>query len=161
MRYIDDAFRNGSKMDENDLAALAGATARQWAGRAAPGADDIESLAGAAFGELPEQFRAQCDGLVIRVCEFAGDEVLRELDVDDPYDVLGLFTGTGLAYRGAGPQTGELPNSIELYRQPILAYWTTSGETFGNLVAHVLVHEIGHHFGLSDDDMDAIDNAPE
>jgi predicted Zn-dependent protease with MMP-like domain len=73
------------------------------------------------------------------------------------FDLLGLFTGVGLAQGGDGPMTGQLPNSVHLYRRAILDYWAEHRETLGDIVTHVLVHEIGHHFGLSDEDMERIE----
>jgi predicted Zn-dependent protease with MMP-like domain len=78
---------------------------------------------------------------------------------ESPFDLLGLFQGIGLAQASATPESGTFPNMIWLYRRPILDYWAEHEETLGHLVTHVLVHEIGHHFGLSDDDMEAIESA--
>lgn len=140
---------------------LVAVTAAQWAGRVPPSLEEMEGLAEQAFAALPKSFRELCEGVVIQVREFAAKDVLKELEAHSAYEVLGLFTGIGLAHGGASPETGQLPNTIELYRQPILAYWFESEETLGGLISHILVHEIGHHFGLSDEDMDAIDNAPD
>lgn len=145
----------------DDHAAAAASTAIQWAARPLPDAAMMEAIADAAFAALPAEFRAQCASIVFYVDEFADRDALEEVGVEDPYDLLGLFTGTGLAHRGAEPFTGELPNMIHLYRQPILAYWAACDETLGTIVSHVLVHEIGHHFGLSDEDMDRLDNEPD
>ena len=113
-------------------------------------------MASEAFRRLPENFRALCEGLVIQVDDFATDEVLDHMNVEDPFELLGLFQGTGLPFRSEAA-TGTLPNMIWLYRRPILDYWAEHEETLGGVVTHVLVHEIGHHFGLSDEDMEAIE----
>jgi predicted Zn-dependent protease with MMP-like domain len=127
---------------------------------AAPSLDDIEALARDAFDRLPPEFRALCGNLVIRVEEFPSDEVLREMGLASPFDLLGLFQGFGLAQYGT-VHTGRMPNMVFLYRRPILDYWAEHEEPLGTLVTHVLVHEIGHHFGLSDEDMAAIETAAE
>jgi predicted Zn-dependent protease with MMP-like domain len=121
----------------------------------------MEALAQEAYERLPEAFRALCRGVVIRVEDFPDDETLREMECESPFDLLGLFRGVGLAQGSATPATGQFPNMVWLYRRPLLDYWADHEETLGHLVTHVLVHEIGHHFGLSDDDMEAIEAAAE
>lgn len=130
-----------------------------WAARHAPSLSAIERIATDAFAELPAAFRSLCDDLVIRVEDFPDDDALRALDAESEFDLLGLFRGTGLPQGGFAHQrgTGQFPNMIWLYRRPILDYWAEHEETLGAVVSHVLVHEIGHHFGLSDDDMEAIE----
>lgn len=128
-----------------------------WAGAAAPGLEDFDLMARDAFAELPEDFRRLCEGVVIRVEDFPDDETLDEMDCETEFDLLGLFRGRGLAQGAASMQTGEFPNMIWLYRRPILDFWAQQEETLGAVVTHVLVHEIGHHFGLSDEDMEAIE----
>ena len=130
-----------------------------WSAATAPSLAELERLADAAFARLPEGFRRLCDGVAVRVEDFPDDETLREMGLDSPFDLLGLFRGIGLAQGGASLQTGQFPNMIWLYRRPLLDYWAEHEETLGHLVSHVLIHEIGHHFGLSDDDMDAIEAA--
>jgi predicted Zn-dependent protease with MMP-like domain len=130
-----------------------------WAQRQAPTLEDLEALAHEANERLPEGFRRLCAGLVIRVEDFPDDETLDEMECETPFDLLGLFRGIGLAHGPANPETGQFPNMIWLYRRPILDYWAEHEETLGHLVAHVLIHEIGHHFGLSDADMAAIEAA--
>ena len=127
-----------------------------WAERHAPSLDDIEALAHAAFVDLPAAFRALCPGIVIHVDDFPDDDTLIEMDCASEFDLLGLFRGIGLAQSGDFT-TGQMPNQIWLYRRPLLDYWAEHEETLGHLVTHVLVHEIGHHFGLSDDDMTGIE----
>jgi predicted Zn-dependent protease with MMP-like domain len=131
-----------------------------WAARTAPSLEAFEDLADAAFRALPEAFRRLCAGVVIRVADFPDDETVTEMGLDSPFDLLGLFRGTGLAQGGfaASLQTGQFPNMVWLYRRPLLDYWAEHEETLGDLVTHVLVHEIGHHMGLSDDDMAAIES---
>ena len=134
-----------------------------WDRVKAPSADAFEVLAQAAFDRLPEAFRALCADVIFNVTEFPDDDVCKELEADSPFDILGLFTGIGLPQQGYSPQTGQMPNTIHLYRRPILDYWAESedGETLGEIITHVLVHEIGHHFGFSDEDMEAIEAAAE
>ena len=123
----------------------------------APTLADIEALADAAFARLPATFRRLCDGLVIQVVDFPDDETLDEMGLESEFDLLGLFRGRGLAHRPAVEPTGALPNMIWLYRRPLLDFWCEGAETLARVVAHVLIHEIGHHFGLSDADMEAIE----
>ena len=131
---------------------------KDWAALQPPSLNDIERLAAASFAELPETFRQMCEGVVIQVEDFPDDEILDEMDCETEFDLLGLFRGNGLAQSGAAPTTGQEPNMVWLYRRPILDYWAESDEMLGAVITHVLVHEIGHHFGLSDDDMEAIEN---
>jgi predicted Zn-dependent protease with MMP-like domain len=129
------------------------------ASQKAPSLADFEAMAAEAFGRLPDSFRALCDGVIIKVDDFPDDETLQEMECETPFDLLGLFRGIGLPQGGSAAQTGQFPNMIWLYRRPMLDYWAEHDETLGHLVTHVLVHEIGHHFGLSDDDMEAIEKA--
>ena len=122
-----------------------------------PFQEDIEGLAREAYDELPEEFRALTGDVVIQVTDFATEEVLRELNADSPYSILGLFQGVGRTHDAATPQTGQMPNMVWLYREPILNYWRPRPESLKEVVSHVLVHEIGHHFGLSDEDMERIE----
>ena len=122
----------------------------------APSLSDIETLAAEAYAGLPAEFRAMCGNVVISVEDFPADDVLDEMDAD-AFDILGLFQGLGLAQDQAVPDTGRMPNMVFLYRRPILDYWAEHEETLGAVVPHVLVHEIGHHFGLSDADMEDIE----
>ncbi len=125
----------------------------------APSLDDIEALAREAFAGLPEQFRALTGEVHFRVTEFPDEDVIKELGAESEFDILGLFHGIGMAHDAAVPHTGRMPNAIWLYRRPILDYWAEHEEALGAIVSHVLIHEIGHHFGLSDDDMEAIEAA--
>jgi predicted Zn-dependent protease with MMP-like domain len=129
-------------------------------GLAAPSLADIEALATEAYARLPERFRKLCEGLVIRVEDFPAAEVIASMGIEDDFDLLGLFHGVGLPFQSESmPEL--MPNMIWLYRRPILDYWAEHEDTLGEIVTHVLVHEIGHHFGLSDEDMEAIEASAE
>jgi predicted Zn-dependent protease with MMP-like domain len=127
-----------------------------WRGTAAPSLADFETIAGEVYRDLPKTFRDLCEDLVIRVDDFPTDEVLDEMEIESPFDLLGLFQGVGLPFRSDSAPV-QMPNMIWLYRRPILDYWSEHEDTLGAVIAHVLVHEIGHHFGLSDADMEAIE----
>ena len=129
-----------------------------WTPVKAPSLAELEVLATDVFKHLPAKFRALCDGLVIQVEDFATDEVLDHMEIESEFDLLGLFQGIGLPFRSESAPV-QMPNMIWLYRRPILDYWAEHEETLGAIIAHVLVHEIGHHFGLSDDDIEAIEQA--
>ena len=138
---------------------MSGETIRDLSELSAPNLEDIDTLAEAAFARLPEKFRRLCEGLVIRVVDFPDDGTLDDLGAESEFDLLGLFRGRGLPQRGAVEETGELPNMIWLYRRPLLDFWCEGEDSLGAVVTHVLVHEIGHHFGLSDADMEAIEQS--
>ncbi len=127
-----------------------------WRSVKAPSLAELEVLAGDVFRRLPAKFRALCEGLVIQVEDFPTDEVLDDMEIESEFDLLGLFHGVGLPFRSEAAPV-QMPNMIWLYRRPILDYWAEHDESLGAIVAHVLVHEIGHHFGLSDDDMAALE----
>jgi predicted Zn-dependent protease with MMP-like domain len=124
----------------------------------APSLDELALLADDALRSLPVEFHDLCGELVIRIDDFPDEDVLEELDCESDYELLGLFTGTGLAHASSS-SPAFMPNMVFLYRRPILDYWAEHEETLGAVVTHVLVHEIGHHFGLSDDDMARIELA--
>jgi len=128
-----------------------------WFDRISPSLDDIERLARAAYDRLPEYFRRLCANLVIRVLDFPDEETLDAMNCETDFDLLGLFTGIGMAQDAAVTPTGRIPNMIYLYRRPLIDYWASHEETLGHLVTHVLIHEIGHHLGFSDADMAAIE----
>ncbi len=132
-----------------------------WAHKTAPSLDDFEVLAREAFASLPKPFRGLSEGVPCMVSEFPDDETLDEMGCESEFDRLGLFRGVGLPQGGANGYTGQLPNQIWLYRRPILDYWAEHDETLGAIVTHVLIHEIGHHFGFSDEDMESIEKAAE
>jgi predicted Zn-dependent protease with MMP-like domain len=127
-----------------------------WRRLRAPSLDDLEVIAVAAFRRLPQRFRDLCEDLVIRLEDFPTDEVLDDLRAQSEFDLLGLFQGVGVPFRSESAPV-RMPNMIWLYRRPILDYWAEHDETLGRIITHVLVHEIGHHFGLSDGDMAAIE----
>jgi predicted Zn-dependent protease with MMP-like domain len=127
-----------------------------WRAAKAPSLLELEVIADEAFRRLPQRFRSLCEGLVIRVEDFPTDEVLDSMEAQTEFDLLGLFQGVGLPFRSESAPV-QMPNMIWLYRRPILDYWAEHEETLGAIVTHVLVHEIGHHFGLSDADMSAIE----
>ena len=131
---------------------MAGSADFDWTERQAPSLADIERLAAVAWKRLPEEFRAMCGDVVIRVEDFPSDDVLRTMKAETPFDLLGLYHGVSLDKKSVMDPVG-LPSMVFLYRRPMLDYWAEHVETLGHLVTHVLVHEIGHHFGLSDADM--------
>jgi predicted Zn-dependent protease with MMP-like domain len=133
---------------------------RAWQDQLSPSIDEMELMALEAYAHLPEGFRTLTGEIVIQVSEFPTDEIMDDLALETPFDLLGLFEGRGIAERW-NPQTGEGPNRITLYRRAILDYWAENEETLGDIVTHVLIHEIGHHFGLSDDDMERIEEGVE
>jgi predicted Zn-dependent protease with MMP-like domain len=121
-----------------------------------PSSGDIETLARAALEKLPEPFAGYLRDVVLVVEDFPPQDMLDQLEIDDPFELTGLYVG-----RPAGMEamTGDLPPMIHLFRRPILDEWAESGVTLEALVAHILIHEAGHHFGLSDDDMDWMEAA--
>jgi predicted Zn-dependent protease with MMP-like domain len=123
----------------------------------APDAALIERLAEVAIAALPEEFRLHLDGVVLQVDDFAADEVLKQLAIEDPFDLTGLYTGRPIGEQSS-MLSGELPAMIHLYRRPLLDEWAETGVSLEELVTHVLVHEVGHHFGFSDDDMHALED---
>ncbi|MFB2551426.1 metallopeptidase family protein [Ensifer soli] len=127
-----------------------------WRERHAPTISTFESLVIEAYGNLPEEFRALANDLSIEVTDFPTDEVFEDMALETPFDLLGLFEGRGIGERFS-METGQLPNRITLYRRPIIDYWAENDETLGDIITHVLIHEIGHHFGLSDEDMERIE----
>jgi predicted Zn-dependent protease with MMP-like domain len=129
-----------------------------WRPVKAPSLAAFEVLAGDVFRHLPKGFRDLCSNVVIQVDDFPSRDVMRRMGIKSPYGLLGLFHGVGLPFRSESAPM-QMPNMIWLYRRPILDYWADHDETLGAIVKHVLVHEIGHHFGLSDDDMHAIERA--
>jgi predicted Zn-dependent protease with MMP-like domain len=131
-----------------------------WRPLKAPSLAAFEAIATEAFGRLPAEFRARCEGVVIHVEDAATDEVLDTMGIQSELDLMGLFQGTGLPFQSDSAPV-QMPNMVWLYRVPILLYWAEHDETLGAIIAHVLVHEIGHHFGLSDDDMYGIERLAE
>lgn len=124
----------------------------------APSLDEIEALARLALQRLPEPFRSHAGEVVLSVQDFADEPTLAEMGMNDPYELTGLYVGRPLTERSV-EEPGRLPDQVFLFRMPILLEWCEAGEALEHLVAHVLIHEIGHHFGLSDDDMHALEDA--
>jgi predicted Zn-dependent protease with MMP-like domain len=129
---------------------------RDWSNATAPSLADFEALAAAAWEKLPAEFRAIAGDLLIRIEDFATDEVLDELGIEDPFELTGLYQGLSLDRKSVTDSARE-PDMVFLYRRAILDEWASGEEELGHLVAHVLIHEIGHHFGFSDEDMEAIE----
>src|SRR3982074_2141084 len=129
-----------------------------WTSAKAPTLAEMEAMAHAGFARLPKGFRDLCEGVIICVDDFPTDEVLDEMNAQSEFDLLGLFQGVGLPFR-SNDDIARLPNMIWLYRRPILDYWAEHDEALGHLVRPATTPEIGHHFGLSDDDMEAIEAA--
>jgi predicted Zn-dependent protease with MMP-like domain len=121
-----------------------------------PSLDEIEEMAHRVFAGLPAAFTARCQGVAIRVLDFADDATLAEMGIESPFDLAGLYRGAPLTARGAADLTQHL-DMIFLYRRALLDWWAEENEDFEDLVRHVLIHEIGHHFGFSDDDMHRIE----
>ena len=131
-----------------------------WDRQRAPSLDDMEALARAGFAGLPEEFRALTGDIVFVVEDFPDESVMRDLELESEFEILGLFHGPDLAAREAN-RGAPMPTMIILYRRPVLDYWAEHEDALGDIVRHVLVHEIGHHFGLSDADMEALEAAAE
>jgi predicted Zn-dependent protease with MMP-like domain len=129
---------------------------RDWAGRFSPSLSEMEALVLQAYAHLPEEFRKLTGEVLIRVEDFPTEDIAEDLALESEFDLLGLFEGRALGEQLI-PQTGEEANRVTLYRRPILDYWSENEETLGEIVTHVLIHEIGHHFGLSDADMERIE----
>jgi len=129
-----------------------------WRPLKAPSLAEFEVLALEAFRRLPSRFRARCEGVAVRVEDYPSDEVLDSMGIESELDLLGLFHGVGLPFQSHSDPV-QLPNMVYLYRVPILLYWAEHDEALGAIITHVLVHEIGHHFGLSDEDMAEIEAA--
>ena len=123
-----------------------------------PSADEIETLARRALAALPEPFVGHLSDVVLQVEDFADDETLKAMEIDDPFDLTGIYEGIPLTERSV-ELSGNLPDRVRLFRRAILDEWADGNDTLEHLVAHVLVHEIGHHFGLSDEDMHALEEA--
>jgi predicted Zn-dependent protease with MMP-like domain len=128
----------------------------QWQAARAPSLAEFEAIADSAFARLPPAFRDLCKDVVIRVEDFPTDEVLDAMNIESPFDLLGLYHGVDLA-RQSVMDPAAMPEMVFLYRRPILDYWAEHEDALGDIVTHVLVHEIGHHFGLSDADMHRIE----
>jgi predicted Zn-dependent protease with MMP-like domain len=122
----------------------------------APSLDEIEVLAAEAYTTIPDELRRHVGDVVIRVEEFPDSETEEEMELDSPFDLLGLYRGVALTRQSVGDVRDDI-DMIFLYRRPLLDYWCETGEDLAHLVRHVLIHEIGHHFGFSDEDMEALE----
>mgnify|MGYP001816322885 CR=1 FL=1 len=127
---------------------------------APPSLADLDAMADAAMATIPERLRAMVDGVAIRVEDLPDDQTVREMELESPFDLLGLYVGTPFGEKSVAT-TAQHPDMSFLYRRPILDYWCETGEDLVHVVRHVLIHEIGHHFGFSDDDMEALEEAAE
>jgi predicted Zn-dependent protease with MMP-like domain len=123
-----------------------------------PSLDDLGELAREAFATIPLELRRHVDGVVIRVDEFPDEDTEREMGLETPFDLLGLYRGVAIGNKSTSAIANDV-DMIFLYRRPLLDYWCETGEDLKLLVRHVLIHEIGHHFGLSDEDMERIESA--
>jgi len=123
-----------------------------------PDAAILERLASDALAALPSPFREHLDGVIVRIEDFADAETLSAMGIDDPWDLTGLYHGRPLDEQSIW-DTAELPPIISLYRRPLLREWRETGVELQALITHVVVHEVGHHFGLSDEEMEAIEDA--
>lgn len=121
-----------------------------------PSLEDFERIGYHVLKDLPEELRASARDIVIVVEDFPDDEVSEEMDLETPYDLLGLYQGVSLPERSVA-DIGRLPDRIHLYRRPMLDYWCESGDTLDAIIRHVLIHEIGHHFGFSDEEMEELE----
>jgi predicted Zn-dependent protease with MMP-like domain len=127
-----------------------------WSKQEAPSLAEFEAIAATAYKRLPARFRALTGELLIRIEDFASDEVLDQMGIASAFDLLGLYSGVDLS-RKSVMDVSSVPDMVFLYRRAILDYWAEHEETLGAVVTHVLIHEIGHHFGLSDDDIERIE----
>ncbi len=121
-----------------------------------PSAADIEDMAREAFATIPARLARHAEGVIVRVEEFPDEETCAEMALESPFDILGLYRGVSIGLKGVG-DSGALPDMIFLYRRPILDYWVETYEPLPDIVRHVLIHEIGHHFGFSDEEMEKIE----
>jgi predicted Zn-dependent protease with MMP-like domain len=127
---------------------------------APPSLEDLEAIAEAAYAGIPRELTRHVDNVVIRVVDFPDDETMDEMGCETEFDLLGLYRGVDLSRKSTFDVVTNI-DMIFLYRRPLLDYWCETGEDLTHLVRHVLIHEIGHHFGLSDDDMERIEAAAE
>ena len=122
-----------------------------------PSAEEIEEIARRTLKALPDPFARSLGDVVLIVEDFADEETLRAIEIEEPFDLTGIYEGLPLTERSV-EQSGTLPERIRLFRRPILDEWASGEDTLEHLVAHVLIHEVGHHFGLSDEDMHALED---
>lgn len=124
----------------------------------APSAADLDQLARAALAAIPRPFADHLPDIVFQVEDFPDDETLTELEAETPYDITGLYVGIPVGERDGGMIASQ-PDMIFLFRQPLLAEWCEGDDTLEDIITHLIIHEVGHHFGLSDDDMERIENS--
>jgi predicted Zn-dependent protease with MMP-like domain len=122
-----------------------------------PSPDDIEAIARRTLAALPKPFASHLGAVVLQIEEFADDETLRDMEIDDPFDLTGIYEGIPLGEKSV-EQSGAMPDRIRLFRRPILDEWAGGEDTLEHLVAHVVIHEVGHHFGLSDEAMHVLED---
>jgi predicted Zn-dependent protease with MMP-like domain len=125
---------------------------------APPSLEDMEAMAAEAFATIPRELRQNVANVVIQIADFPDDEIMRDMDLESPFDLLGLYQGVDLSRKSVGDVAQHM-DMVFLYRRPILEYWCETGEDLKHVIRHVLIHEIGHHFGLSDEDMERIEEA--
>jgi predicted Zn-dependent protease with MMP-like domain len=123
-----------------------------------PSSEEIEAIARRTLQSLPEPFAEHLHDVVMLIEEFADDETLRSMEIDDPFDLTGIYEGIPIGEKSVD-QTATMPDRIRLFRRPILDEWADGEDTLEHLVAHVLIHEVGHHFGLSDEAMHALEDS--
>ena len=124
----------------------------------APSAGEIEAIARRAMAGLPEPFAAHLGDVVLLIEDFADDETLAAMAIDDPFELTGIYEGIPIGEKSV-EQSGTLPDRVRLFRRPIIDEWADGEDTLEHLVAHVLIHEVGHHFGLSDEAMHALEDS--
>ena len=120
-----------------------------------PTLGEIDEVARDALASLPEPLKQFTAGVVLQIQEFPDEDVCEEMELESPFDIMGLYQGLSVGERTNA--TGTMPDMVFLYRRPILDYWCETGEDLHHVIRHVLIHEIGHHFGFSDDDMEALE----
>jgi predicted Zn-dependent protease with MMP-like domain len=125
-----------------------------------PSLAEFEAIAERAFATVPAELRRHVGAVVIQVEDFPDEETETEMELETPFDLLGLYRGVALTHKSVGDLGGDI-DMIFLYRRPLLDYWCDSGEDLVQVVRHVLIHEIGHHFGFSDEDMERLENEGE
>ena len=126
------------------------------ASRLAPSLADIEALAERALRSIPMELKRHLRNVVLRVDEFPDEEVEEEMELESPFDILGLYRGVALPHKSIGDVRPDA-DMVFLYRRPILDYWCETGEDLYRVIRHVIIHEIGHHFGFSDEDMERLE----
>ena len=122
-----------------------------------PSADEMEAIARRALESLPEPFAERLGNVILQIEDFADEETLGAMGIDDPFELTGIYEGVPLTEKSV-EQSGALPDRVRLFRRPILDEWASGADSLEHLVTHVLIHEVGHHFGLSDDDMHALED---